>query len=174
MFATLGCLFLTVVHVSNEISFWWCVLSFLCWHLDDWSGFILWMNSRSFGALRQRCRSLSGERRRKTVSLKRLFYKQISDFVWCQYKLAIYWYKERGILTADAFPLLAPPRVNLNHSYSKTIIGFFNHPERRASFVFVLYRFPSMSLMKDPVGGGFVWMPHSCSLFSDEARICNY
>lgn len=48
-----------------------------------------------------------------------------------------------------------------------TIIRFFNHPERRASFVFVLYRFLSMSLMKDPVGGGFVWMPHSCSLFSD-------
>lgn len=125
MFATLGCLFLTAVHVSSKISFWWCVLSFLCWHLDDWSGFILWMNSRSFGALRQRCRSLSGERRRKTVSLRRLFYKQISDIVWCQYKLAIYWYKERGILTAAAFTLLAPIRVNLNHSYSNNYNWIF-------------------------------------------------
>lgn len=166
MFATLGCLFLTAVHVSSKISFWWCVLSFLCWHLDDWSGFILWMNSRSFGALRQRCRSLSRERRRKTVSLRRLFYKQISDIVWCQYKLAIYWYKERWLQPHLQFwhlqGLISITVIQI------TIIRFFNHPERRASFVFVLYRFLSMSLMKDPVGGGFVWMPHSCSLFSDK------
>lgn len=94
------------------------------------------MNSRSFGALRWRCRSLSGERRGKTVSLKRLYFTSR-----CQILFGASINAQSIDTQSVAFwlrSLLAPPRVNLNHSYSNNYNWIFRSSWEKSIICFCL------------------------------------